>query len=89
MLAGIDVAILDGSFFSLDALPGRDLESVPHPLIRTTMDLLQPRVRAGTLEVYFTHMNHSNPALEAHSAARREIEERGFHVLAEDQEIEL
>jgi pyrroloquinoline quinone biosynthesis protein B len=88
-LRGVDVAILDGTFDSLDELPGRDLSEVPHPLVTRTLDLLQPQVDAGTLTVLFTHMNHSNPVLEPESAARRELERRGFHVLADGQEVGL
>jgi pyrroloquinoline quinone biosynthesis protein B len=39
--------------------------------------------------VCFTHLNHSNPALDRDSAARRSIEARGFHVLDEDDEFPL
>jgi pyrroloquinoline quinone biosynthesis protein B len=88
-LAGVDVAILDGTFYSLDELPGRDLSEIPHPLITQTMELLQQKVAAGELEVYLTHFNHSNPALEPESDARREIERRGFHVLEDGQELDL
>ncbi|RMH20944.1 MAG: MBL fold metallo-hydrolase [Acidobacteria bacterium] len=86
---GIDVAILDATFYSLDELPGRDLSSVPHPLVTSSMDLLQELIGGGRLAVYFTHLNHSNPALDPASAARREIERRGFAVLQEGQEIAL
>ena len=89
VLAGVDLALLDGSFYSLDELPGRDLSTVPHPLITTTMDLLQPLVDAGRTQVYFTHFNHSNPALEPDSPARQAIEARGFHVLEDGQELAL
>ena len=41
---------------------------------------LQARVDAGTLQVYFIHLNHSNPALSPTSAARKKIEARGFHI---------
>ena len=88
-LRGVDVAILDGSFYSTDELPGRAVSSIGHPLVTRSMDLLEPLVRSGAVEVYFTHMNHSNPVLGPASAARREVEERGFHVLAEGQEIAL
>lgn len=88
-LEGIDTALLDGTFFSGDELPGRDLSKIGHPLIVDTMDLLEERVRAGTLSVYFTHLNHSNPALEPSSEARKAIEARGFHVLEDGQTLEL
>lgn len=89
ILAGVDVAILDGTFYSPDELPGRDVTKIGHPLTTATMDLLGGAVAAGGLEVYFTHLNHSNPALEPGSEALRAIEARGFHVLAEGQELPL
>lgn len=88
-LQGVDTAILDGTFFSADELPGRDLSRIGHPLIVDTMDLLEDRVKSGTLAVYFTHLNHSNPALEPTSEARTTIEARGFHLLEDGQTLAL
>lgn len=85
----IDVLIVDGTFFSAEELPGRAVSSIGHPLIRDTMDLLESRVSTGELAVYFTHLNHSNPALEPNSGARREIDARGFAVAHEGLEIPL
>jgi phosphoribosyl 1,2-cyclic phosphodiesterase len=85
----VDVALLDGTFYSLDELPGRAVEKIGHPPITDTMDRLGPRLRAGKLRVLFTHLNHPNPALAPESAARRAIEARGFAVAADGQEIEL
>jgi pyrroloquinoline quinone biosynthesis protein B len=53
-----------------------------------TMDRLAPLVAAG-LRVYFTHLNHSNPALAPDSPERAEIERRGFAVLADGERIAL
>ena len=62
----VDVALLDGSFFSLDELPGRDVATVGHPLIVQSMELLGP-LTASSPAVWFTHFNHSNPAVDAQS----------------------
>lgn len=86
---GVDYALLDGTFYSASELPGRDVAEIGHPLITRTMDLLAPLVAGGKPRVFFTHLNHSNPALETGSAARREIERRGFRVLDEAQEFPL
>jgi len=83
----IDYALLDGTFFSPEELPGR--EKAKHPLITQSMDLLEPLVKAGTVRVYFTHMNHSNPAVEKHGAAAKAIGARGFRVLADGEELDL
>jgi pyrroloquinoline quinone biosynthesis protein B len=84
----ITIAILDATFFAAGELPGRDPASIGHPLVGASMDLLQAQVDAG-LQVLFTHLNHSNPMLAHQSAARREVERRGFGVLADGQEIPL
>ena len=88
-LAGVDVALLDGSFFSADELPGRSIDEIGHPMIGTTMDLLDSAVAGSELEVHFIHLNHSNPALLDGSDARRQIEARGFGVAFEGQEFSL
>lgn len=89
LLQEVDVALLDGTFFSSDELPGRRVETIGHPLIQDSMELLQGLVDDGGLEVYFTHLNHSNPALDHDSDARNSIEKRGFHVLEQGQEFPL
>lgn len=79
----VDIALLDGTFYSADELPDRDVTKIKHPLITATMDLLEPLVKAGKVRVYFTHLNHSNPAFEQGGAAERAIAGRGFGVVAE------
>lgn len=89
LLQDVDIALLDGTFFSAGELPGRKIEDIGHPLIEESMDLLQELVDRSELEVYFTHLNHSNPALDQPGTARRQIESRGFHVLEDGQEFPL
>ena len=85
----VDVALLDGTFYSPDELPDRDVTRIKHPLITQTMDLLEPLVKAGKVWVGFTHLNHSNPLFEKAGAARRAVEARGFRVAEEGEEIGL
>ena len=88
-LSDIDVALIDGTFFSADELPGRSVESIGHPLITTTMDLLEEWIGQSETKVYFTHLNHSNEALDREGTALREIESRGFAVLDEGDRFDL
>lgn len=56
---GVDYVLLDGTFASMDELPGRDISQVPHPLMSETRALL-----AGTrAKLWFIHLNHSNPSI--------------------------
>lgn len=85
----VDIALLDATFYSPDELPDREVTKIKHPLITESMDLLGTLVTSGKLQVYFTHLNHSNPALDADGPALRAIEARGFRVLAEGDEFGL
>jgi pyrroloquinoline quinone biosynthesis protein B len=85
----IDIALIDGTFFSPAELPDRDVSKIKHPLITQSMDLLEPLVKSGKIRVYFTHLNHSNPALEKNGTAKKAIERRGFQVLSEGETFEL
>jgi pyrroloquinoline quinone biosynthesis protein B len=59
-LAGdVDVLLLDGTFSSMDELPGRNIADVPHPLMSETRALLEGTSAA----LWFIHLNHSNPAI--------------------------
>ncbi|MEA2601940.1 MAG: pyrroloquinoline quinone biosynthesis protein [Acidobacteriota bacterium] len=85
----VDYALLDATFYSPDELPDRDVTKIKHPLITVSMDLLEPLVKSGKLRVWFTHLNHSNPALDRDGAPRKAIEARGFRVLDEGDEFGL
>jgi len=85
----VDILLVDGTFYSNDELPGRGVASIGHPLMRDSMDLLEPLARSRRLEVYFTHLNHSNPVLDTAGAVAREVTSRGFHVAKEGLELPL
>jgi pyrroloquinoline quinone biosynthesis protein B len=85
----VDVALLDATFYSPDELPDRDVSKIRHPLITQSMELLGPQVKSGRLRVLFTHLNHSNPALDPEGPARKAIEAKGFQVLEDGTEIGL
>ncbi len=89
LLQDVDLAILDGTFYSTDELPGRDVASIGHPLIASTMDRLEALVASGSTRVVFTHLNHSNPALDPGSEERKELERRGFAVLEDGDVLPL
>jgi pyrroloquinoline quinone biosynthesis protein B len=85
---GADVALVDGTFYSANELPGRDLSTIGHPLIVDSMSRLEAR-RAAGMRVIFIHLNHSNPAILPDSEARAAIEAAGFEVAQVGDEIML
>lgn len=80
LIATVDYAFLDGTFYDAEEINHRDIRSIPHPFIVESMERfknLSPELKS---RIYFTHLNHTNPALDVHSAASAKIEAAGFHV---------
>lgn len=75
VVAGVDVAILDGCFWDAPPFPG-----VPHPPILETMDLLQGLAESESTQIVFTHLNHTNPVVDPNSEEAQEVRRRGFIV---------
>ena len=84
-----DICLLDGTFHSTEDLEkiGRDYREIPHPLMTETMDRLQDLVEQT--EIYFIHLNHSNPAIDREGTVRNELEMKGFHIAEEGMEFVL
>ena len=70
----VDLAFVDGTFSSPAEVKGRSITEIPHPMIPATRELLQG-VRA---QVWFIHLNHTNPALSGASDVAREGMEFGL-----------
>ncbi len=88
LLAGVDVAYLDATFYDGSELPNRSLDEIPHPLMTRTMDRLQEQARAEPGRLRFLHLNHTNPALHD-DALRAAIEARGFAVAVMGERVAL
>ena len=85
----VDHAILDGTFYSPDEHPGRDLSKIGHPFITASIDALATAPRSGGTKIYFSHLNHTNLALDPDGPAQKEIREKGFQLASEGMEIML
>ncbi len=77
LAAPFSTLVLDGTFFSGEDLPGRDMSEIPHPCVTDTLRLLEP---VAERTVWFTHLNHTNPLWNPGSRASREVSRRGYRV---------
>lgn len=68
-----DVALLDGTFYSGDELPGRNASEIPHPCIVDSIEMLS----GYETEIQFIHLNHSNRLL-SDDRLIAELEALGF-----------
>jgi pyrroloquinoline quinone biosynthesis protein B len=83
-VAAVDTALLDGTFFEADEVPGRSLAEIPHPLVEETA----ARLRGARRRALLVHLNHTNRLLWD-EAARRGLAARGLDVAREGQELPL
>lgn len=81
-------AFLDGTFWSGNELQGRDMSVVPHPTIQDSLHRLGEKQNTDP-EIYFTHLNHTNPALSTTSIEHKQIIDLGWDVAWEGQNIIL
>ena len=79
VLSEVDVALLDGTFYDGEELPGRDMSEIPHPFIIESIRRFAPLPKRLRSRVVFTHLNHTNPALRP-GEARAAIEAAGHGV---------
>ena len=73
-----DIAILDGSFYQNGEIPGRDMSEIPHPFIIESIDLMESI--SDISDIFFIHLNHTNPALIENSDAQKQILDSGFNI---------
>ncbi len=84
----IDVALLDGTFWSGGELKGRDMSVVPHPTVEESLRRLGHR-RDGDPEISFIHLNHTNPLYNSNSDESKQLRESGWSIGFESQEFIL
>lgn len=88
-IARVDVAYLDATFYADGEIPGRDMSTFPHPFITRSMARFAALPSSERGKVRFIHLNHTNPALQRGSPARRAIESAGFRVAEEGERVSL
>jgi pyrroloquinoline quinone biosynthesis protein B len=79
----VDIALIDGTFWSEDELPHRDMRIIPHPTVKETLGLLGKKEEADP-EIYFTHLNHTNP-LQQPGLERDEVISLGWKIVEQGQ----
>ena len=84
-----DFALLDGTFYSSEEIPHRDMSEIPHPFIIETMDLLNDMNIKNRKKIYFIHFNHSNPAINYTSSVSNIIRSKRFNIATEGLKLKL
>ena len=75
-----DILLLDGTFFSDSELSDRNVQDVPHPFIQDSLQKFSLLEEVDRKKVYFTHLNHTNPAIRNSSPESLELLQNGCHI---------
>lgn len=89
LIASVDVACLDGTFYDAAELPGRAMSEIPHPFIAESLMRFATLPAAERAKIVFIHLNHTNPAATPGSAAQRAIMRAGMRVGRERERLPL
>ena len=89
LLETVDMAFIDGTFFSAKEVNYRPISEIPHPLVEETIKFLSDQKESVKNKVYFIHMNHTNPLLDPNSDSTKWVVKQGFNIARIGQEFEL
>jgi pyrroloquinoline quinone biosynthesis protein B len=83
----VDMAIIDGTFYTSDEIPGV-MGTVPHPPVVGSMEALRPALDGGT-RIAFTHLNHTNPLCDPKSPEFEHVVSSGFGVVLDGFAVDI
>lgn len=89
ILAAVDRAYLDGTFYSGGELGGRDMSTVPHPCIADSIARFAALSKRERAKLRFLHFNHTNPVLRPGSEEAEIVAVAGHRLADEGERFEL
>ncbi len=89
VLAAVDRAYVDGTFFADGELPHRSMDQIPHPFIVESMERFAPLSKSERNKIRFIHLNHTNPAHDPGSDAVKRIIAAGYDVARQNERFAL
>ena len=84
-----DILILDGTFFSKKEIKHRNIDKIPHPSIQESMSFFSCLDKEDRKKIFFTHLNHTNLALNENSSEYNDVITSGYNILKDRQIFKL
>ena len=89
LVLNTDILLIDGTFYSQNEIPHRNMAEIPHPFIIESMETLSELNSENRSKVHFIHFNHSNPAIKDNSPAYHTIKSKRFNLAREGDRFNL
>jgi pyrroloquinoline quinone biosynthesis protein B len=84
-----DYLFVDGTFYAVNELPGRNMAEVPHPFVQESILIFDKLSNVEKKKIFFIHFNHTNPLLDKISKEYKEVKSKGFNVAFDGMKISL
>lgn len=85
LIAGVDVAYIDATFYANGEIPGRDMSGFPHPFVATSMARFASLPEKERAKIRFIHFNHTNPLNDPNARERGAVTKAGFNLADEGE----
>jgi pyrroloquinoline quinone biosynthesis protein B len=89
LLAKVDFAFLDATFYDAAEINNRDISTIPHPFVVESMEKFKNLPVEQKRKVHFIHFNHTNPLIDAQSLQSKKVIENGFKIAEFHQALAL
>lgn len=89
LVASVDVAFIDATFWSGSELPWRDTHLIGHPTVEDTLRRLAPLGPELRRRVRLVHLNHTNPLLDPQAPEHARVRHLDVEVAREGEHLHL
>ena len=89
VIAQVDYAFLDGTFYRNGEIWGRDMSEIPHPFISESMSLFDTLAQGEKEKIHFIHLNHTNPLLNKKSEEYLDFSKTHYKLAEEGMTLKL
>ncbi|WP_203292633.1 MBL fold metallo-hydrolase [Maricaulis parjimensis] len=87
IIASVDIAYLDATFYANGEIPGRDMSGFPHPFITHSMERFAGLPDEERAKTRFIHVNHTNPVRYPDAPERDVVAEAGYGLADEGERV--
>ncbi|MDC3219304.1 MBL fold metallo-hydrolase [Flavobacteriaceae bacterium] len=88
MVKKYDYLLLDATFYDEKEI-NRNINEIPHPLVKETLGLFKNMSIEDKSKIYFIHMNHTNMMLDPNSDLSKLVTSKGFNIARLGQKLYL
>jgi pyrroloquinoline quinone biosynthesis protein B len=89
VIATVDRAYLDGTFYADGEIKGRAMADIPHPFVTESIERFGPLSESERNKIHFLHLNHTNPLLQPSAPEHGQVSRAGMHVARRGERLEL